>query len=853
MKRKVEIEGNEAVMMPNGQSFMAEGPSHENGGIPIELPVGTRVYSKRIKKDGVSMAKRKERRDRDLRRAVNNVMDNPFDAPSEAAMRRIMGSYALGEADDMNTMEKAQAKKEAEMAMGEMDSLSSPDQMGYGGKTKMKCGGRVKKYAKGGSIEIDPAKRGTFKAQATRMGMSIGQAADYILANPDEFSPKMRKKANFARNFAMAYGGRIMGNTMEEGGEVEGIELEDVINQMIDARLAEAMGQAPPQEMEDVEEMEPMDEGEAMEQDGPPMEEMPMDGMPMMYGGKLRKMADGGMVGGPKVTHQLAVESPDGKNWFAFPMVDYDADNKKWVKFEDPWEAFDYHQSKGTLLKLPSKDKDFAMYYGREGLVSHGGAKDPQFDAMAQKINKENSNIPWVNRGMNPGNSPALMESEFKSMPAGEPTKQKMAEGGTVRDGATKRSDRKGKKMAVYMDGKWHHFGDSSMEDYRTHKSEKRREAFYSRHKKNLQGDDARSKAFRVYARKTWANGGEIPMYENGTPGVPQQQLFRQATATPMAAIPDPMGGVPFEYTVPQNRIGVPGMGSIPFYSSGVASAITPMTREELLTMMPAQQAPANQRTTYNQFADPRVGDNTMNPSLGTPITLGSPSALTLPTSGTVPTNTTWMQGQRPEPGPRFGTRVGNAISNVSQFVGANMGPLGIAVSTLGPLAATIVNRLGDKTNESFYEDFGRQGLAANARAMRGVEAGRQQAIEDVNMQRADAAAQARGARTVNSARGIQQLSGAQAMRASTVANQQAVTNQSGLMGQRASLLDSRDRVIMDARQAADVANVEDRDQFYTNLAQNLTNLGTGMMYAAKNRKPAQTAAQKINAKILGG
>lgn len=88
---------------------------------------------------------------------------------------------------------------------------------------------------------------------------------------------------------------------------------------------------------------------------------------------------------------------------------------------------------------------------------------------------------------------------------------QMYKEGGTPRNGQTKRSTQKGKKMAVYMDGKWHHFGDSSMQDYRTHKSEKRRQAFYSRHKKNLQGDDPRSKAFRVYARKTWQEGGQTP------------------------------------------------------------------------------------------------------------------------------------------------------------------------------------------------------------------------------------------------------------------------------------------------------------------------------------------------------
>ena len=369
MKRKVEIEGKEAVQLPNGQSYMAEGPSHENGGIPIELPVGSRVYSKRVKKDGKSMAERKAKRDRDLKSMVNTVMGNPFDGPSEAAMRRMMTAYAQQEAADMDTMERAQMKKEATQSMESNlpdDAFSSPDQM--------KCGGKVKKYKKGG-IVIDPEKRGTFKAQATKMGMSVSEAADYILENPDEFSGKMRKKANFAKNFAMAYGGEIMdmmagggmikradgsyskrglwdniranagsgkeptpemleqerkikmmygGKMYAEGGEVD-MELEDVINAMIDARLDERMGGQP----------EGMEQGEMEEEEGEEMEEEEMG-----YGGKLKRMGYGGkvkkMVDGGKATHQLAVESPDGKNWFAFPMVDYDMESKRWVKFDDP-------------------------------------------------------------------------------------------------------------------------------------------------------------------------------------------------------------------------------------------------------------------------------------------------------------------------------------------------------------------------------------------------------------------------------------------------------------------------------------------------------------------------------------
>lgn len=58
-----------------------------------------------------------------------------------------------------------------------------------GGMNQMKQGG----------INIDPRKKGTFKAQATKMGMSVQEAARHILKNKDKYSPAMVRKANFAR------------------------------------------------------------------------------------------------------------------------------------------------------------------------------------------------------------------------------------------------------------------------------------------------------------------------------------------------------------------------------------------------------------------------------------------------------------------------------------------------------------------------------------------------------------------------------------------------------------------------------------------------------------------------------
>ena len=51
-----------------------------------------------------------------------------------------------------------------------------------------------------GGIHIDPSKRGTFTAAATKHGMSVQGFASKVLANKEDYSPAMVKKANFARN-----------------------------------------------------------------------------------------------------------------------------------------------------------------------------------------------------------------------------------------------------------------------------------------------------------------------------------------------------------------------------------------------------------------------------------------------------------------------------------------------------------------------------------------------------------------------------------------------------------------------------------------------------------------------------
>ena len=73
----------------------------------------------------------------------------------------------------------------------------------YGGPIDMKYTGVMSPFGnqfKDGGIYIRPSKRGTFTAAAKKRGMGVQEFASKVLANKEDYSPAMVKKANFARN-----------------------------------------------------------------------------------------------------------------------------------------------------------------------------------------------------------------------------------------------------------------------------------------------------------------------------------------------------------------------------------------------------------------------------------------------------------------------------------------------------------------------------------------------------------------------------------------------------------------------------------------------------------------------------
>lgn len=86
------------------------------------------------------------------------------------------------------------------------DFAALKNQTAFGGPLMMRYSGPMSPFGKrfdtGGNIYIKPSKRGTFTAAAKEHGKSVQAFASQVLANKDNYSPAMVKKANFARNAA---------------------------------------------------------------------------------------------------------------------------------------------------------------------------------------------------------------------------------------------------------------------------------------------------------------------------------------------------------------------------------------------------------------------------------------------------------------------------------------------------------------------------------------------------------------------------------------------------------------------------------------------------------------------------
>lgn len=188
---------------------------------------------------------------------------------------------------------------------------------------------------------------------------------------------------------------------------------------------------------------------------------------------------------------------------------------------------------------------------------------------------------------------------------------------------------------------------------------------------------------------------------------------------------------------------------------------------------------------------------------------------------------------------------VGDAIGKGLGLLGPALGPAGLAISTVAPLVTTVLNRLGDKKPVNPYEDFGRDALESNSASMRGAAASKAQSQRQIDLEGDKARNIARNsARGISTLRALDQGTAAQSMTAKTAANTQYYNNLDRLFATRSQLQNARDQMVMQGRDVARERATQDRDNFFTNINQDLGTLGEGMMYGAKmSRTPNMWSA----------
>lgn len=148
---EIEAEGDEFVKLPDGSGGTLKGPSHEKGGIDLDVPDNTLIFSDRILKDGDTMAVRASRRQKKLLKMKKNLEKTPGDKILADTIDKTAVNFYAEETKDLAIQDMisfvAGSQGKAMFGLSGEDGLPDILNMMYGGitgKKKAKYGAKVK-------------------------------------------------------------------------------------------------------------------------------------------------------------------------------------------------------------------------------------------------------------------------------------------------------------------------------------------------------------------------------------------------------------------------------------------------------------------------------------------------------------------------------------------------------------------------------------------------------------------------------------------------------------------------------------------------------------------------------------
>lgn len=223
----IELASNNPYGTPTYKTY---GPSHDNGGIPVNMTPGTIINGKTVNfltgnkftKDIDAVAKmenkytkKAENGDKFAAKTANLIL--PVLAQKKDYLNKLQNAIIANkeQAKALRNGELPSTDNEQVEPQSEMPMVKYGGMYANGGKlpegilkarleshmSPKEANNYIVNYAKGG-IHINPANKGKFTASAERAGMGVQEFARHVLANKEDYSSTQVKRANFAHNAA---------------------------------------------------------------------------------------------------------------------------------------------------------------------------------------------------------------------------------------------------------------------------------------------------------------------------------------------------------------------------------------------------------------------------------------------------------------------------------------------------------------------------------------------------------------------------------------------------------------------------------------------------------------------------
>lgn len=139
----INAEGGEIIETPGGEMGELEGASHAQGGINMQVPPGTDIYSDKVKgPDGKTMAERKKIRERQIAALEKLASENPTDKAIKKTLEKSVKNFELQDQQDVQYMQQLQM---AEQLQGMMESMQGAQDMSGMGEAP-------EEFASGGTV-----------------------------------------------------------------------------------------------------------------------------------------------------------------------------------------------------------------------------------------------------------------------------------------------------------------------------------------------------------------------------------------------------------------------------------------------------------------------------------------------------------------------------------------------------------------------------------------------------------------------------------------------------------------------------------------------------------------------------